>query len=225
MSQLAKNPLPPRERLKESNASLEAAKAAAVNAHTLSEKAAAKLDSATDEYRNAQATQHKVQAFRVDAFRNGSSDELPQDLKDARAAGFLAHEDYQHAEALAKQMSDEAIAADSAVRSAELERESAVSSVLIDEARKIVARFEALTQQKQQLYEILRGTGNAIRAGDHAALVAATQSALEPRYESQLAYPPVLAGASRFWTTFRDALLADPDAPVPELPALDGMWQ
>jgi hypothetical protein len=215
----------PRELLKQRSAAVEAAKVELQRAQGFADKADRMLEAATTTFRESQTVSHDVRTFKIAAFKKGSTDPLPTDLVEARREAIFAAEEYEHAQAVAGQMTNELAAADRAFRNAEQFKSDAANALVTEEVGHVVAEIKDLGRRRQYLRDILRGASLAnVSQDQHQKFGLLTEPAMRDPAIAELAYPPSAPGSTKYWNGFRQALLSDPDAQLGQPPAAEDLW-
>jgi hypothetical protein len=216
--------LAPRELLKQRAAAVEAAKIELQRAQAFADKSARMLEIATAEFKQSQTVSHDVRAFKIAAFKKGSTDPLPTDLIEARREAIFAAEEFEHAEAVAGQMSNELAAAQGNLAAAESAKRDAVSAVVIEGAMSLIEELSRVNERRHHLRLVLQGltVGTGAEAGRVASNLIYT--GLQDHDQQLPMSRSPIKKAEAFWEGYSKSLAESPDAAVGEYPTLESLW-
>ena len=217
-------PAASRERLKQANSALEAAKAELDNAQVLSCKAVRLHENAKADFSRSQQASHAVLQWKIKTFKSGSTSSLPPDLRDAREEGVFAAENLAHAETLASTMAQELQIAQSNLASTERAKAEAVAECLLEKATELSAELKHLNERRDLLRLLLQGLTLGAGPKLHNIACSMIAAGLQQRDVTlPMNQSPVLKSQS-YWKSYAEALALDETVAPGDYPTWETLW-
>jgi hypothetical protein len=202
-------PLPPRQRLKEACAALATANADVLKAQELSDKAGRLFEAAKADFSRSQVASHEVLQWKIDAFKKGSLDPIPADLREAREENIFASENLEHAEIVSNTMLQELQIAQSKLREAKRTKAEAINAVVVDRAKDLTNELVEISRKRNCLRILLQNLAvNFTLASESGRIV----SGLVHSGMSDLTVNAPTSEVARYWKEFSMALESNADA-------------